>query len=84
LELSGPSRVSALSDPEELDMEKEDLKRTKPPLARSDKASEEGDVLMREKPSDLKDAFEILKKLEDVAKRAKDYTEANEGDLEED
>jgi hypothetical protein len=84
MELSGLSRVSAVSNPEELDMEKDDLKRMKPPLARSDKVSEEGDVLVREKPSDLKDAFEILKKQEDVAKRAKDYTEANEGDLEED
>jgi hypothetical protein len=65
-------------------MEKEDRKQRKARPARSETAPEEGNVPVREKPSDLKDASDILKKQADVAKRAMDYADAHAGDLEED
>lgn len=64
-------------------MEKEELKRKKLTPAWSDTAPEEGNVPVRAKLSDLKNASDILKKREDVAKRAMDYSDANAGDLEE-
>jgi len=65
-------------------MENFDLKGRDYPPARSDMPAVEGELLVREKLSELKDNSEILRKLDDIAKRAKDYTDANEGDLEED
>ena len=66
-------------------MEMEQRKPTKLTPARSETAPEEGHTpIVREKLSDLKDASDMLKKQTDVARRAMEYAEANEGDLEED
>jgi hypothetical protein len=37
----------------------------------------------RERPSDLRDASDLLEKQADVARRAADYADANAGDFEE-
>jgi hypothetical protein len=66
-------------------MEMEQLRPRKPVFVRSETAPEEGHTpMVREKLSDLKDASDMLRKQTDVARRAMEYAEANEGDLEED
>ena len=61
-------------------MENFALKRRDFPPARSDPAPDVDEALALAP----KDASEILKKAEDVAKRAKDYSDANESDLADD
>jgi hypothetical protein len=64
-------------------MDKEELKRQGLTLPWPPAAPEEDLAPAREKPSDLKDASELLQKQADVAKRAADYADANAGDFEE-
>jgi hypothetical protein len=70
-------------DPEEPDMANDELKRKRLTPAWSPAAPEEESAPAREKPSDLKDASDMLRLQAEVAKRAADYADANAGDFEE-
>jgi hypothetical protein len=78
------SRVSALSKPEEQEMENFDLKGRDFPPARLNAAPEVREELALEKLSEWADNSDIRKTRDDVARRAKEYSDANESDLEED
>jgi hypothetical protein len=64
-------------------MEKEEQKRQGFTPAWSPAAPEGARTPAREKPSDLRDASDLLEEQADVAKRAADYADANAGDFEE-
>jgi hypothetical protein len=83
LELLGLLSVSALAQSKEPDMERKDSSRKKLVLAGAPDAPEAGDVWVRDRPSDLKDASDMLRQQMDVSKRAADYADANAGDFEE-
>jgi hypothetical protein len=64
-------------------MDKEELKREELTPAWPPAAPEGAPTPAREKPSDLRDASNLLEEQAEVAKRAADYADANAGDFEE-